>query len=69
MELSRYIEVIEEVVGKKAIFNYMPMQAGDVPATEADVSDLQADVGFKPDTTIEEGIRKFIEWYHEYYGK
>ncbi|WP_286182029.1 NAD-dependent epimerase [Desulfovibrio sp. Huiquan2017] len=69
VELSRYIEVIEEVVGKKAIYNYMPMQAGDVPATEADVSDLQADVGFKPDTSIEDGIRNFIEWYHEYYGK
>lgn len=69
VELSRYIEVIEEVVGKKAIYNYMPMQAGDVPATEADVSDLQHDVGFKPDTTIEDGIRKFVEWYYEYYGK
>ncbi|MDD3310511.1 NAD-dependent epimerase [Pseudodesulfovibrio sp.] len=68
VELSRYIEVIEEVVGKKAICNYMDMQPGDVPATEADVSDLVADVGFKPDTTIEYGIRKFIEWYREYYN-
>jgi len=69
VELSRYIEVIEEVVGKKAIFNYMPMQPGDVPATEADVSDLIKDVGFKPDTKIEDGIRNFIEWYQEYYSK
>ena len=69
VELSRYIEVIEEVVGKKAIFNYMPMQPGDVPATEADVSDLVQDVGFKPDTSIEVGIRNFIEWYREYYEK
>lgn len=69
VELSRYIEVIEEVVGKKAIYNYMPMQAGDVPATEADVSDLVKDVGFKPDTTIEVGIKNFIDWYREYYEK
>ncbi len=68
-DLSRYIEVIEEVVGKKAIYNYMPMQDGDVPATEANVDDLVRDVGFKPDTSIEVGIRNFIEWYQEYYGK
>lgn len=69
VELSRYIEVIEEVVGKKAIYNYMDMQPGDVPATEADVDDLVRDVGFKPDTSIEVGIKNFIDWYQEYYGK
>jgi UDP-glucuronate 4-epimerase len=69
VELARYIEVIEEVVGKKAIYNYLPMQPGDVPATEADVNDLVRDVGFKPDTSIEVGIRNFIDWYREYYGK
>ncbi|NDV19977.1 NAD-dependent epimerase/dehydratase family protein [Pseudodesulfovibrio sp. JC047] len=69
VELSRYIEVIEEVVGKKAIYNYMPMQPGDVPATEADVSDLVRDVDFKPNTSIEVGIRNFIDWYREYYNK
>jgi len=69
VELSRYIEVIEEVVGKKAIINYMGMQDGDVAATEADVSDLVRDVGFKPDTSIEVGIKNFIDWYREYYGK
>ncbi|ADU64333.1 MAG: NAD-dependent epimerase [Pseudodesulfovibrio sp.] len=69
VELSRYIEVIEEVVGKKAIYNYLPMQPGDVPATEADVSDLVRDVDFKPNTTIEVGIRNFIDWYRDYYGK
>lgn len=68
VELSRYIEVIEEVVGKKAIYNYMPMQPGDVPATYANVDDLVKDVGFKPDTTIEEGIRNFIDWYRDYYN-
>ena len=46
----------------------MPMQLGDVPATYADVSDLEKDVGFKPDTSIEEGIKRFVEWYKEYYG-
>ena len=69
VELSRYIEVIEEVLGKKAIINYLPMQLGDVPATEADVEDLIADVGFKPDTSIDVGIANFIKWYQEYYGK
>lgn len=67
VELSRYIEVIEEVVGKKAICNYMPMQPGDVPATEANVDDLINDVGFKPDTSIEVGIKNFIDWYRSYY--
>lgn len=67
VELSRYIEVIEECLGKKAIINYMPMQPGDVPATEANVDDLVRDVDFKPDTTIEYGISKFIEWYKDYY--
>ncbi|MBG0790593.1 MAG: NAD-dependent epimerase [Desulfovibrionaceae bacterium] len=69
VELSRYIEVIEEVVGKKAIFNYMPMQPGDVPATYANVDDLVRDVGFKPDTSIEVGIRNFVDWYRGYYNK
>jgi len=67
VELSRYIEVIEEVVGKKAIYNYLPMQPGDVPATEADVRDLERDVDFKPNTSIEVGIRNFIDWYRHYY--
>jgi len=66
-ELSRYIEVIEETVGKKAICNYMPMQLGDVAATEANVDDLMNDVGFKPDTTIEVGIKSFVDWYRDYY--
>ncbi|WP_264981165.1 NAD-dependent epimerase [Pseudodesulfovibrio portus] len=68
VELSRYIEVIEEVVGKKAIYNYMPMQPGDVPATFANVDDLVSDVGFKPDTTIDAGIKNFIDWYRDYYN-
>ena len=63
----RFIEVIEEKLGKKAIKNFMPIQPGDVPATYADVDDLINAVGFKPNTPIEEGISKFVEWYKDYY--
>ncbi len=66
-ELMRYIEVLEECLGKKAQMNMMPLQAGDVPCTYANVDDLLNDVGFKPCTTIEEGIAKFVDWYKEYY--
>jgi UDP-glucuronate 4-epimerase len=59
---------MEECLGKKAVKNFMPIQAGDVPATFADVNDLIRDVGFRPETSIEEGIGKFIEWYKGYYG-
>ena len=54
--------------GKKAEKNLMPIQAGDVPATYADVDDLIRDVGFKPATPIEVGIARFVEWYKDYYG-
>ncbi len=67
VELMRFIEVIEEYLGKKAEKNLLPIQAGDVPATYADVDDLMRDVGFKPATSIEEGIGRFVEWYREYY--
>jgi UDP-glucuronate 4-epimerase len=63
----RYIEVLEECLGKKAVKNFLPMQLGDVPATYANVDDLVRDVGFKPDTPIEEGIKRFVEWYKDYY--
>lgn len=68
VELMKYIETLEDCLGKKAEKNLLPIQAGDVPATYADVDDLVKDVGFKPSTTIEEGIRKFVEWYKGYYG-
>lgn len=68
VELERYIEVLEEQLGKKAIKNYMDMQPGDVPATYADVDDLMRDVGFKPNTPIETGIANFVAWYREYYN-
>ncbi|MHC1712920.1 MAG: NAD-dependent epimerase [Solidesulfovibrio sp.] len=65
--LLRFIEVIEEALGKKAIMDLLPLQPGDVPATYANVDDLIRDVGFRPATTIETGINKFIDWYREYY--
>jgi UDP-glucuronate 4-epimerase len=67
VELMRYIEVLEDCLGKKAEKNMLPMQPGDVPATAADVDDLMRDVGFRPATTIEEGIGRFVEWYRGYY--
>jgi UDP-glucuronate 4-epimerase len=67
VELLRFIEVIESVMGKKAEKNFLPMQPGDVTATYADVDDLMRDVGFKPSTTIEEGIEQFVQWYQGYY--
>lgn len=67
VELMRFIKVIENALKKKAIINYMPMQPGDVPSTYADVDDLMNAVGFKPSTSIEEGIGKFVRWFREYY--
>ena len=67
VELLRFIEVIEEKLGKKAIKNFMPIQDGDVPETFADVDDLMEEVGFKPSTSIEDGIGNFIDWYKDYY--
>lgn len=68
VELDRFIAVIEEAVGKKALREYLPLQAGDVPATYADVEDLAADVGFRPATPLETGIARFVSWYRSYYG-
>lgn len=65
-ELTRYIEVIEENVGRKAKKKYLPIQPGDVPKTVADIRKLEK-LGWKPTTRIEEGIKKFVEWYKEYY--
>ncbi|HFQ89225.1 MAG TPA: NAD-dependent epimerase [Desulfobulbus sp.] len=66
-KLMRYVEVLEDCLGKKAKKNFLPMQAGDVPATYANVDDLVREIGFKPDTPIEVGIRNFVDWYREYY--
>jgi UDP-glucuronate 4-epimerase len=67
VELMYLIEVLEQALGKKAEKNLMPIQPGDVPATYADVDALIRDVGFKPSTPIEEGVRRFVEWYRGYY--
>lgn len=67
VELLRYIEIIEECLGKKAQKNMLPLQPGDVPDTYADVDALVQDVGYSPSTTVEEGIGKFVEWYRDYY--
>jgi UDP-glucuronate 4-epimerase len=67
IELMRYIEVIEACLGKKAERNLLPLQPGDVPDTCADTEDLVADVGYQPDTPIEVGVSKFIDWYLAFY--
>lgn len=65
--LLRYIEVLEDCLGKKAIKNMLPLQLGDVPYTYANTDDLMKDTGYKPDTKLEDGIAKFVEWYKDYY--
>ena len=67
IELMRYIEVLESCLGKKAILDLQPIQPGDVPSTYADTAELQAATGFKPATTVETGVRRFVEWYRDYY--
>jgi len=68
VQLMRYIEVIEQCLGRTAQKNYLPLQPGDVPETFADIEDLVTDVGYRPATPIEVGVRKFVEWFCEYYG-
>lgn len=67
VELLRYIEIIENCVGKKSERNLLPLQPGDVPDTYADVEALVNDVGYKPNTPIEEGVKRFVEWYRDFY--
>jgi UDP-glucuronate 4-epimerase len=67
VQLMRYIEVLEQCLGKKAQLELLPMQDGDVPSTVADVSELEAATGFKPATTVEEGIARFVDWYRAYF--
>ncbi|WP_024594587.1 MULTISPECIES: NAD-dependent epimerase [unclassified Pseudoalteromonas] len=66
--LMTFIESIEKAAGKVADKNYMPMQAGDVPATFADIDSLQKEVGFKPNTNIEYGMQQFVDWFKSYYS-
>jgi UDP-glucuronate 4-epimerase len=67
VDLMKFISILEERIGKKAIIEFLPMQPGDVPVTFADVDDLMKDVGFKPATSINEGLAIFVEWYKDYY--
>jgi UDP-glucuronate 4-epimerase len=67
VNLMRYIEVLEQCLGRKAVIEMLPMQLGDVQKTTADVRALEAAAGFRPRTTVEEGIAKFVEWYRDYY--
>ena len=68
VELLRYIEVLEDCLGRKAVMEMLPLQPGDVPDTEADVSDLIANVGYRPVVPVEEGVANFVRWYRGYYG-
>lgn len=67
--LMDYINAIESAVGRSAVKNYLPMQAGDVPATSANTDELDAWIGFKPDTDVRTGVARFVEWYRRYHGK
>ena len=68
VELMRYIEVLEKCLGRKAERRLLPMQLGDVPDTYADVTDLSNIVGYRPSTSIEKGVARFVEWYREFYA-
>jgi UDP-glucuronate 4-epimerase len=68
VDLLRYIEVLEKCLGRRAEMEMLPLQAGDVPDTEADVSELMREVGYKPSVTVETGVARFVEWYREYFG-
>jgi UDP-glucuronate 4-epimerase len=65
--LMHYIEVLEECLGRKATKNFLPLQLGDVPETSADITDLVRDVGYRPATPVEVGVRRFVDWFLEYY--
>ena len=67
VELMRYIELLEECLGRKAEKKLLPLQQGDVPDTWADVEDLVAEVGYRPSTPVEQGVRSFVDWYLDYY--
>lgn len=69
INLMRYIEVLEQCLGRKAIMDFQPLQPGDVPETYADTAELEKAVGYKPDTPIEVGVKRFVDWYLEYCDK
>ena len=65
--VERYNPAIEAALGREAVLNLLPMQPGDVPATEADTTVLEAATGFRPATAIETGVKRFVDWYCDYY--
>jgi len=69
VELERYIEILEQCLGRTARKNLLPMQPGDVVATFADVDDLVRDIDYRPRTPVEVGVARFVEWYRHYYGE
>ena len=69
VQLMDYIQALEKVLGLKATLELLPMQDGDVPATQADVSALESDFGYRPQVGVEEGIKQFVKWYRSYYSK
>ena len=68
VQLLRYIEVLEDCLGRRAIKNLLPLQPGDVPDTFANVDDLVRDFDYRPGTPIEVGVQRFVDWYLDYYG-
>jgi UDP-glucuronate 4-epimerase len=68
VQLSRYIELIEQALGRTAEKRLLPLQPGDVPDTEADVDALMRDTGYSPETPVEVGIQRFVDWYRGFYG-
>jgi len=68
VQLMRYIELMEEYIGKKAIINYMPIQPGEIEVSEADNSRLYNDYDYKPKVRVEEGVKNFVEWYRKFFN-
>jgi UDP-glucuronate 4-epimerase len=63
-----YIEALEKALGRKATKNFLPLQDGDVPATHADTAELSRATGFSPQTSVTDGVRRFVDWYRSYMG-
>jgi len=68
VKLTAYVEALEDALGRKAIIELLPLQAGDVPDTFADTSALQDAVGYRPGTSVSDGVGRFVEWYRAYFG-
>ncbi|RUZ33685.1 capsular biosynthesis protein CpsI, partial [Mesorhizobium sp. M7A.F.Ca.US.003.02.1.1] len=69
VKLTAYVEALENALGRKAIVELLPLQPGDVPDTFADTSALEQAVGYRPTTTVTEGVGRFVEWYKAYFGR